>query len=148
MRALSGVTSNPEYFVWRDMLRRCEDKRRRDFSHYGGRGIMVCPRWHSFKKFFSDMGKRPLNYTLERKDNDKGYCPANCKWVTRAEQNTNQRCRKDNKLGIKGVRWHNKAKRYQVRINVNKKAVSVGFFDKISDAIAARKKAELQYWGK
>ncbi len=37
------------------------------------------------------MGPKPTpEYTLERRDNDKGYSPENCYWATRIVQNRNQ----------------------------------------------------------
>ena len=40
------------------------------------------------------MGPRPPGTSIDRKNNDGGYCKRNCKWSTRKEQNTNQRPRK------------------------------------------------------
>ena len=38
------------------------------------------------------MGPRPSDeYSIDRKDNDKGYTKENCHWVTSAEQNRNKR---------------------------------------------------------
>src|ERR1017187_1104863 len=37
------------------------------------------------------MGPRPPGYTVERKENDKGYTPKNCRWATRKEQAYNTR---------------------------------------------------------
>jgi|ERR1700683_3314657 len=87
-----GRTSLPEYSVWNGMWKRCTGKNEPSYANYGGRGITVCERWKSFSTFLSDMGSRPSpQHTLDRTDNDKGYCPENCKWATRAEQNRNKR---------------------------------------------------------
>lgn len=89
--ATRGRTFTPEYSTWTNMLARCRDVRRRDFKHYGGRGIRVCHRWKKFKNFLADMGPRPAKHTIERKDVNKGYTPENCVWLPRAQQNRNKR---------------------------------------------------------
>jgi len=87
-----GMTDNPLFAVWSDMIRRCYGKKRADYKNYGGRGITVCDRWlENFKFFVEDMVARPDGKTLERIDTNKGYSKENCEWVTRAEQNRNSR---------------------------------------------------------
>ena len=74
------------------MNARCSNPNNARYSCYGGRGITVCVEWlHNFKQFIADMGDRPEGHTLDRKNNDKGYSPSNCKWSTSKEQASNRR---------------------------------------------------------
>lgn len=90
-----GKTGSPEWTAWVAMRRRCTDSSQIGWKNYGARGITVCERWlgeKGFDNFLSDMGKKPSpEYQIDRIDVEKGYCPENCRWVTKAEQNRNQR---------------------------------------------------------
>lgn len=92
-RVSHGMSGHPVYFVWKSMIDRCRNPKNKDYRHYGGRGITVCDRWReSFVNFYSDMGDRPSdNHTLDRIDNNLGYNPDNCRWVTFGEQVRNKR---------------------------------------------------------
>jgi hypothetical protein len=79
------------YRCWQSMIQRSTNPKNKDFHHYGGRGITVCERWHSFQNFLADMGEPPPGLTLDRRDNDGNYEPRNCRWATQSEQIRNQR---------------------------------------------------------
>lgn len=78
------------YGIWAAMKQRCYNPKSNLFHRYGGRGITVCRRWiKSFKDFALDMGERPSGGSIERVDNNKGYCKSNCVWATGATQQRN-----------------------------------------------------------
>lgn len=74
---------------WRNMHYRCECPHNRMFKSYGGRGITVCVRWSLFENFVSDMGNGKRGWSIERVDNDAGYCVENCVWATPLRQARN-----------------------------------------------------------
>lgn len=88
--AYLGGKEKPEHYIWRSMHSRCYNPKQRSYMHYGGRGIKVCDRWHCYEAFLADMGAKPEGMSLDRVDNDKDYCPDNCKWSTPSEQQKNK----------------------------------------------------------
>jgi hypothetical protein len=88
-----GMGHMPEAQAWEAMIARCTNPRCPAWADYGGRGITVCPEWlNSFEAFLRDMGPRPSPlYSLDRKENNEGYSPGNCRWATKKEQSRNTR---------------------------------------------------------
>lgn len=88
----SNKLRTKEYTSWSNMLRRCLDRSHPKWPSYGGRGISVCKEWMDFKNFLADMGPKPSpKHTIERLDNDSGYCKENCVWATNKSQSLNRR---------------------------------------------------------
>ena len=93
-RTTHGLRNHKLYGVWRSMKERCTLETHKYYKDYGGRGIKVCKLWmNDFQSFYvwamSNGYKEGL--TIDRIDNNKGYEPSNCRWVTMAIQNKNKR---------------------------------------------------------
>lgn len=87
-------TKSRLYRIWRAMHFRCFKPSHEAFPRYGGRGISVCPEWRTdylaFMRWALSNGYAP-DLTIDRRDNDLGYEPENCRWVTMRDQMLNKR---------------------------------------------------------
>jgi hypothetical protein len=85
------------YYMWQDMKKRCMKPYCNSYNDYGARGISICEEWMLFENFFiwaMSNGYKD-NLEIDRIDNDGNYCPLNCRFVTRVD---NQRNRSDNRI--------------------------------------------------
>jgi hypothetical protein len=88
------MARSSEHYAWTNMVQRCTNPNRQDFTSYGGRGISVCDKWRdSFEAFFADMGERPSpQHSIDRfPNNDGNYEPGNVRWATKHQQMQNTR---------------------------------------------------------
>lgn len=89
-----GKVGTSLYTTWRGIKDRCYNKSVKAYKNYGGRGITMCTEWKkdfmSFYNWAIENGYKK-GLSIDRINNDKGYCPENCRWVTRKEQNRNYR---------------------------------------------------------
>ena len=89
-----GLRYTREHNIWTGMKQRCLDKNSSNYKNYGGRGITICDEWRDDFKVFYDWAHEngySNELTIDRVDNDMGYFPENCRWVTYKEQILNQR---------------------------------------------------------
>lgn len=78
------------YRCWRSMMQRCYRPKDKSYWRYGGKGVTVSDRWHSFVNFLEDMGDPAPGMQIDRIDNGKGYSKENCRWATKIQQMRNR----------------------------------------------------------
>lgn len=92
LNKIHGHKKDRLYNIWALMLQRCENPKSAQYNRYGGRGITVCSEWKDFKLFYewamANGYKEDL--TIDRRENDKGYSPDNCRWITMQAQKNNK----------------------------------------------------------
>lgn len=137
--AVTGHTKTRLYRVWRDMKNRCMNPNNAGYVNYGGRGITVYKDWLSFLPFrewainngYSD------DLFIDREDNSLGYCPTNCRFVTRQVQQANRRSFKNSSSTYLGVHC-TPNKTWTTRVRVNGIDKYLGTFKTELEAAEAR----------
>jgi len=99
------LTKHPFWKMWKGMMERCglfgRVHTKNHIERYIKRGITVCEEWRNFQTFekwaLANGWKKGLQ--IDRIDNDRGYSPDNCRFVTPRENLRN----KSNTIKVRGV---------------------------------------------
>ena len=134
------------YNIWCGIKQRCENKNSLHFDKYGGRGIKICERWKVFENFYSDMGDKPENMSLDRIDVNGNYEKENCRWANHNTQMRNTRGKTKGSSKYKGVVKFNE-KKWRARIRIDGKLICLGLHDSEEYAAMAYNKKAKEVWG-
>ena len=136
-----GMTDTRIHVSWKNMKARCYNKNKAQYQDYGGRGITVCKEWKSdFMSFciWATSNGYTDDLTLDRIDNNKGYSPKNCRWVTMEVQSRNRRvlC-STNTSGYKGITKTTESSSWTAQISIGNEKVHIGCYHTKKEAAKA-----------
>lgn len=147
--AIHGLSYTKIYKVWKSMVYRCGDtKNERNRKNYVERGITVCNEWAddcvAFNRWALSNGYEE-GLELDRENNNKGYSPENCRWVTKSVNMQNrQLLQENNTSGYRCVFYSPimrtgkpDKKPWFSRVYFNKKKYYLGKFKTAQDAAIA-----------
>lgn len=141
-----GLRSHPLYSVWGGMIARCTKEDHEAYRNYGGRGIAVCLEWvFSFQKFYawSVSSGYQKGLELDRRDNNEGYFPDNCRWITKIRNvNNTDRKRRNNTTGFPGAFKYGNTGRFYSKICESGQTVVLGVFATAQEAGESYKAAK------
>ena len=99
--------TNGLFEVLHSMKSRCYNPKNNSFFRYGGRGISVCAEWlkneESFYNWAMNHGYKP-GLQIDRINNNLGYSPENCRFVTPAQNQHNKRNNRFSEKQVKFIR--------------------------------------------
>jgi hypothetical protein len=87
------------YNIWRGVIQRCFNENNPSYPNYGSRDIYVEDvSWFDFVPFrdWALANGYADSLTIDRIDNNEGYSPDNCRWITLADNVRNRPPRKQN----------------------------------------------------
>ena len=84
-----GLSGTRTYRSFHEAKQRCRNTKCPDYPQYGGRGIQF--RFQSVKELVAEIGLRPKDKTLDRKDFNGHYEAGNVRWADAKQQANNRR---------------------------------------------------------
>ncbi len=137
-----GESGTRLYETWKDMKKRCYNKKSKSYSYYGGDGATVCDEWMNFEPFrdWAKANGYSDNLTIERDlSKSKEYSPINCSWKTRTVQSrTTRRIMSTNTSGYRGVSERDDNNKFSATIKTGGNSIHLGMFETALEAAVAR----------
>ncbi len=140
-----GLSGHKGRSIYKNMMSRCYNPKDKSYTDYGKRGITVSRIWQNLNSFLRwyDSQTIPKGYQLDRRDNNLGYYPSNCRFISPAKNSKNKR----NSLAVQSEEpyvTYNPINNWKVRIPKSKtrgntEEIRLGTFVEEADAIVTKR---------
>lgn len=142
-----GLSNDPIYSCWEDMVHRVTHKADRNYKHYTENinGKLIEDEWIKNPQAFMDyIGPRPSKeYSIDRIDPNKGYIKGNVRWADSETQSLNQAWRYKGR--IIGIYQQGNNNFWYARLTYKRKTHYKGPFANKAEAMRARWKMEEKF---
>ena len=135
-----GLFRTRLYNIWNNMKMRVNNPQHTHYQSYGGRGITICDEWKNDFMSFHDWAMSngySDELSIDRIDNDGNYEPNNCRWTNQVIQSRNQRIRRNNTSGYRGVSFKKDKSKYKAYLTVEGKQIHIGYYTNIIEGAIA-----------
>jgi hypothetical protein len=95
--------------------------------------------------FIPNPDNKPLIDHIDNNPLNNHY--GNLRWASYSENNCNTGCRRDNKLGMKGVYYNKQINKYTSQINYMNKHIHIGYYNTAEEAFEAYKEKAKELHG-
>lgn len=87
VETLQGLSKHRLYKTWWGIKERCNSPKSTNYFNYGAKGITMNQGWNDFKTFYDWAMNHGYEDTLtiDRINSKGNYEPANCRWITLAD---------------------------------------------------------------
>lgn len=82
-----GSSNTRLYSIWMGMKQRVTNPNNSAHKYYIDKGITICEEWLeylNFKEWALNNGYQK-HLTIDRVEDNKDYCPENCRWITQSQ---------------------------------------------------------------
>ena len=137
-----GNELHPLYTRWLSTTQRCSNQAHSSYANYGARGITLAPDLTAFEDYRNYVeslpGYDPVNASLDRRDNNRGYEKGNLRWVSRSTQTANQRASGKGQNRYIGVNWSITHQRWIARVSYEGRCLFTKVCKTEEEALTAR----------
>ena len=137
-----GNELHPLYTRWLSTTQRCRNPNHASYKNYGAQGITLATeleRFEDYRDYVTSLsGYDPVNATLDRINNNRGYEKGNLRWVSYSIQVANRRFSGKGFNKYTGVNWSKTHNRWVARVTLKGKVLLSKVYLTEREALEAR----------